>query len=137
MYDKTEKISNIDSNNYTEDIWHTDQDLRAMRYHISPEFEETFNKGLQCYLEGKWKDAIDYFKEADKIMITNIIDDGVVGELSAWSDKILDPSNHEEEVVRLREEHGDGPSQCLIAFMEKWRGIAPVDWKGVRQLTNK
>jgi len=37
----------------------------------------------------------------------------------------------------LRNKLRDGPSHCLIAFMEKHGGAAPPGWAGFRPLTSK
>ena len=51
-------------------VWENDQDLRAMRQHVTEDFFWKFKQGKDQYLAGDWLDAIKNLKKADDIMIT-------------------------------------------------------------------
>jgi len=134
---RTEEGSNKEADNYTPEIWARDQDLKAMRGHISPEFMAAFKTGRQLYLSGKWRAAVEKLKEANNIMIHNVVDDGTIDEVALYRNELLDQSNNKEHVCRLRHEIGDGPCAALISFMEKSDCVAPVGWNGVNRLGSK
>jgi len=108
-----------------------------MRSHVTPEFEETFKEGLRHYLNGAFGEALKCLKMANEIMIESVVNDGRLAAVNAMGDKLLNSSSSDDDVIHLRKEIGDGPSQTLIAFIEKHNGIAPKGWNGVRQLTSK
>jgi Adenylate and Guanylate cyclase catalytic domain. len=137
LHKRSETEANKEADNYSHKIWLKDQDLRDMRSHVTPEFEEAFKEGLRNYLNGKFGEALKYLKMANEIMIETVVSDGRLAYVNAIGDKLLDSSSNDKEVIHLRKEIGDGPSQTLIAFIEKYDGIAPSGWNGVRQLMNK
>ena len=135
------KRSNInadkEADNYTPNVWERDQDLREMRSHVNKDFEKKYAAGLEQYLKGNFRESVQYLKEADEIMIENVVYDGRMDDVNAMGQKLLDANSNDEEVCHLRREIGDGPCQTLIAYMEKENCQAPPGWKGVRQLTSK
>lgn len=137
LHKRSETEANKEADNYSHKIWLKDQDLRDMRSHVTPEFEESFKEGLKNYLNGNFGEALKYLKMANEIMIETVVSDGRLAYVNAIGDKLLDSSSNDKEVIHLRKEIGDGPSQTLIAFIEKYDGVAPSGWKGVRQLVNK
>eukprot|EP00557_Chaetoceros_sp_GSL56_P001921 CAMPEP_0176493060 /NCGR_PEP_ID=MMETSP0200_2-20121128/9354_1 /TAXON_ID=947934 /ORGANISM="Chaetoceros sp., Strain GSL56" /LENGTH=1289 /DNA_ID=CAMNT_0017890711 /DNA_START=23 /DNA_END=3892 /DNA_ORIENTATION=- len=137
LHKRSETEANKEADNYSHKIWQKDQDLRDMRSHVTPEFEEKFKEGLRNYLNGNFGEALKFLKIANEIMIETVVNDGRLAYVNAIGDKLLDSSSNDEEVIHIRKEIGDGPSQTLIAFIEKHDGVAPSGWNGVRQLTNK
>ena len=137
LLDRTEEGANKEADQYCAEIWNRDLDLKAMRDHITPEFTEAFRVGMQSYLDAEWITAVAKLKEANDVMIRNVVDDGNIVEVALYGSKILDKSNQSENVCRLRHEIGDGPCQALISYMEGYDCIAPDDWDGVRPLMNK
>mmetsp|Transcript_29513 Transcript_29513/g.42850 ORF Transcript_29513/g.42850 Transcript_29513/m.42850 type:complete len:147 (+) Transcript_29513:1843-2283(+) len=136
LFERSPDQADLDSDRYTPNIWNIDQDLKAMRQHITEDFEEVFKDGRRKYLSGNWKEAIECFREADKIMITTMIEEGYL-EFNLSSARVLSNDNENEETIRLRQEMGDGPCRCLISFMEREGGTPPKNWKGYRPLTSK
>jgi hypothetical protein len=124
---------------YKPDVWNTDQDLRAMRQHITDEFMECFKSGLDHYVAGNWPKAIALLREADRLMMKCVLEEGYVDYVldDYTEEELLDVTTRNEEIIRLQLEYGDGPSKCLIQYMERRGGVAPSDWEGVRQLMSK
>lgn len=139
LYSKTDRLANLDSDRFTPSSWKTDYDLLAMRRHVSEDFIQTFNFGRDYYLAGKWENAIKSLKKANNMMISTVLDEGCVEyEVEGLSEeRLLDENDTDEEVIRLRKVLGDGPSMCLVQFMENRGGIAPRKWDGFRPLTSK
>jgi hypothetical protein len=139
LYDRSPEQADVDSDNYSASIWDRDQDLLAMRSHISEEFLQVFNKGRDLYLAGSWREAIEILREANSILIENIMSEGLYHEsdIAVWSDQILDRNSRNDSVRRIRNTLGDGPSQALISFMETNGGSVPLNWRGVRALNSK
>lgn len=148
LYSKTESQSDLDSQRYSPDTWDNDQDLSAMRNHISDEFLDTFNQGRDEYLSGKdWKKAIELLKLADKIMCKREIEEGYSNSesLDKFDEHRYSLSNifnrrdseleTDECVQRLA--MGDGPCQTLIRYMMEHGGEAPASWAGYKPLTSK
>jgi hypothetical protein len=50
------------------DLFNTKVELQFMRQDISVEFLEQFNKGIDLYVEGRWKEA---WEELDNIIFVN------------------------------------------------------------------
>ena len=128
----------MDSERYSPAIWNTDQDLVAMRSHISDEFIDVFNRGREEYLAGNWPSAIRLLRSADKIMFERELEEGY--SMKSYLDNfkslrnLTDDTEENEERLAM----GDGPCQRLIAYMEEHHsGKAPVDWRGFRPLTSK
>lgn len=138
LFEKSPDQADFEADAYVPSIWETDQDLISMRQHVTDEFKDAFDKGVQEYLEGNWKDAIAHLSAADNIMFEAVVDQGYVDyhtEDLAEYGKILKHSK--EELAQLKEEYGDRPSKCLIQFMRRRNGVAPPDWHGVHHLMSK
>lgn len=138
LFERSPEQADLDAESYNPLIWENDQDLRAMRQHVTEEFARKFKEGKDLYLAGDWKEAIDLLREADDIMITNVLEEGYIDYNPDEIDgRIFDRRNTTDEVSRIRNELGDGTCKCLIAYMEKRNGTPPENWKGVRPLTSK
>lgn len=147
LYSKSENQSDLDSERYSPVTWDTDQDLIAMRNHISDEFLDAFNKGRDEYLAGKdWKKAIELLKMADKLMCRREIDEGYSSNEYLFQNEMMysltnvfnrGPSDLESDECTQRLAMGDGPCQRLIKYMMEFGGEAPADWAGYRPLTSK
>jgi hypothetical protein len=137
LYHRSDEQADKDSANYTPAIWNSDQDLQAMRNHVTEEFEETFKKALTQYLHGHWRDAASLFEEANNIMIETVVDDGRIEHVNRFKEDLLNPDIQTDEAQHLRRELGDGPCQSLLSYIKKRNYTAPDDWHGVRQLTSK
>jgi len=133
LYERSDDDADFESERYTSNIWNTDQDLRAMNYHISDEFLEHFNIGREEYLAGNWKSAITNLDIANNIMIHTILEAGITGDFVP-SENLL---NGVILTRRVKAEHEDGTCRCLIDFMTKLGGVAPEGWAGFRPLTSK
>ena len=140
LFERSPAQADADSDSYTPKIWAIDQDLKAMRQHISPSFERAFTEGRNAYLAGKWDHAISRLEIADRCMIETALDEGFHEyEAKGFTDQLLKPetSQDEEELIRLRAELGDGPCRSLLTYMKSEGGVAPDSWRGVRPLTSK
>jgi len=137
LYSRSESQADLDSERYSPVIWNTDQDLVAMRNHISDEFMDVFNSGREEYLAGNWPSAIRLLMSADKIMFERELEEGY--SMKSYLDNfkslrnLTDDTEENEERLAM----GDGPCQRLIAYMEGHSGQAPVGWSGFRPLTSK
>jgi len=132
LLDRGSYQSSIEARNYTPDIWKTDQDLKAMRQHISPEFEAKFKEGLNLYLSSNWKAAIKVLKEADELMIHGMEESGVLDEEIELINKLQVGSDMRimnEAINSLRIEMGDGPSKCLIKYMSARNAKPPLKFR--------
>merc|ERR1711920_707347 len=47
LFERSSDQADIDADRYSPLIWYTDQDLLAMRQHVTLNFEEEFKKGIQ------------------------------------------------------------------------------------------
>jgi hypothetical protein len=138
LFERSGEQSDFDAEGYNPTVWDSDQDLRAMRQHVTEEFERKFKEGVKAYLHGDWKDAIQCLQEADDIMITTVLEEGYIDYNPDEIDgRIFDRRNTNEDIQRIRHDLGDGTCKVLVAYMEKRNGIAPPYWKGVRPLTSK
>mmetsp|Transcript_16209 Transcript_16209/g.32276 ORF Transcript_16209/g.32276 Transcript_16209/m.32276 type:complete len:1314 (+) Transcript_16209:82-4023(+) len=142
LLDRGSYQSSIEARNYTPDIWKTDQDLKAMRQHIAPEFEAKFNEGLNLYLCSNWKAAIKVLKEADEMMIRGMNESGAMDGDIELVNKLLfgldvntakesgtDTNTAKDVIASLRSEMGDGPSKCLIKYMNARNAKPPMGFK--------
>lgn len=125
LYARSDEQADLDSERYSPNIWETDQDLRAMRQHLTDDFEEAFNKGRTAYLGGDWPTAMNHLREANNIMVDT------AKEMYYLEEGDVDEAEASELII------GDGPSKCLLNFMEKEGGKAPERWNGFRPLLNK
>lgn len=139
LHDRSPKQADIDSDNYSSSIWDEDQDLLAMRKHISKDFVQLFNKGRDLYLKGFWPEAIEILREANSLLIENVMNEGLYNDsdIALWNDQILDRNSRSDSVRRIRNTLGDGACQALISFMEMNGGSKPLNWIGVRSLKTK
>jgi hypothetical protein len=138
LLERSPEQADYEADSYNTTIWETDQDLRSMRQHITDEFTELFKKGVEQYLAGEWKTAIDTLRDADDLMIQCILEEGYIDyRMDDIAEELFDRRNSNEEVNRIRQDFGDGACKCLVSYMVKRKGIAPDDWKGVRVLTSK
>jgi len=92
----------------TADVFENDYDLLTLRKHLQPQFLESFNEGINHYLEGDWVTARKYLERADVLMA--------------------------EAAPSLG---GDGPSKTILSYMGNQGFMAPSSWKGYRPLTSK
>lgn len=140
LYSKTESQADLDSDRYSTSIWYTDQDLCAMRSHVSDEFIATFTRGRDEYLAGNWPEAIELLVKADKLMCQAQLEEGYEcsnAESSFRHLNIADESEGGEEESQETLAMGDGPSHSLIEYMKSHGGKAPSNWPGYRALTSK
>jgi len=115
---------------YNQDIWDNDKDLKAMRKHITPEFEARFNEGRNLYLSCKWNEATRVLREANELMIRWSDDSGAMTkEIEAINRCFSDKSKWNEEIKALRIECGDGPSKRLIDYMASKNGKPPLNFR--------
>ena len=133
LYSKTESQQDLDSDRYTPAIWNVDQDLVAMRSHISEDFMAAFNRGRDEYLAGNWPLAVRLLKSADKIMFQRVIEEGFAGQSFNNFQQSVTDFNEDDERVSM----GDGPSQRIIKYIADMGGEAPRNWKGYRPLSSK
>ena len=119
--------ADFEADRYTPNMWLVDQDLKAMRQHLTDDFLDEFKSGRKAYLQGDWALAIDKLNNANEIML----------EMAVEAGYLIDPSTdavpHEEELA----EHGDGPTLFLLNYMKSKGGVAPDDWEGWHPLTSK
>jgi hypothetical protein len=138
LLERSPEQADFEADSYNTTIWENDQDLRSMRQHITDEFTALFKKGVEQYLAGEWKCAIETLRDADDLMIQCILEEGYIDyKMEDIAAELFDRRNSSEEVTRIRRDYGDGACKCLVSYMEKRKGIAPDDWKGVRVLTSK
>lgn len=136
LYSRSEEQADLDADRYSPGIWHNDQDLKAMRQHITDDFLKVFNEGFKAYVNGDWPTAIKKLERANDIMFQTAVDEGYLEEeFDAINLKVgTDILNTAEE---LKREHGDGPSMYLLNFMKSHGGVAPDGWEGWHPLTRK
>jgi len=136
LFDKSPEQADLDSERYTPLVWLIDQDLTNMRQHVTPDFQEEFQKGVKNYLSGNWSTAHRHLQKADKIMVQNVLDMGYfMEEIETLREACLE--NGEDLEAKLRNEIGDGPSRNIMAYIQKHNKIPPKNWKGFRALTSK
>jgi hypothetical protein len=138
LFERPPDQADIEAESYTPNIWDVDQDLRAMRQHVTDDFMAKFREGVEQYQEGNWKSAIEILQEADDLMIQAVIEQGYVDfDLAGLEEEVFNRKACNEEVTRIRNEIGDGSCKCLIQFMQRRNATAPADWHGVRKLMSK
>mmetsp|Transcript_3914 Transcript_3914/g.4526 ORF Transcript_3914/g.4526 Transcript_3914/m.4526 type:complete len:705 (+) Transcript_3914:283-2397(+) len=138
LFERSDEQADLDSENYSPNIWNTDQDLTGMRQHVTEDFEEEFTKGRDAYLTGDWPEALKHLRSANKIMVENVMDQGYIqDELIEVQERILDGEDARAAEEELRHETEDGPSRRLISYMESEGNKVPETWKGYRPLTSK
>lgn len=138
LIERSPQQADIDAEAYTPNVWDHDQDVKAMRQHISEAFLETFSMGVKEYLGGNWTEAYNLLEQADNKLIGHILDEGYIElDPDEIPGDIYDRSNTNEELVRLRHDLGDGACRVLMAYMKSRNLTAPPDWDGVRKLESK
>jgi hypothetical protein len=139
LLERTPEQADFEAEAYKVDVWATDPDLRRMRQHITDAFMEKFKYGIENYLAGKWEKAIVLLGEADDLMMKCVIEEGYSDYIldDYTEQELLDRNTKNESILRLQLEYGDGPSKCLIQYMERRNAVPPDDWIGVRQLMSK
>lgn len=139
LFERSPEQADLDAEAYTPAIWDTDQDLLAMRQHVTIDFQRKFKEGVSRYIAGNWEAAIRNLREADDIMITTVLEEGFIDYCPEQEidGRIFDRGVIDDEVLRIRNEMGDGACKCLISYMERRKGIPNKNWNGVRPLTSK
>jgi hypothetical protein len=103
LIERSPSQADIDAEAYTPNVWDHDQDVKAMRQHISEDFLEAFNMGVKEYLGGNWPEAYNLLEQADNKLIANIIDGGYLElDPDEFPGDIFDHNNKNEKLVRLR-----------------------------------
>jgi hypothetical protein len=128
LFSRADDQADMEAERYVPSIWHTDQDLNAMRHHVTDDFEMEFNAGMKAYLEGDWPMAIERLETANEIMVDAAMDEGYLHDEQ-------DDSPDRKEMYRS--ETADGPSVYLVQFMKSKGGVAPSTWAGWHPLLNK
>ena len=96
------QLNEVDSDDFSFDIWQEDEALVKMRKHMSVKFEKCFEEGKDLYLQGKWFDA----------------------------KKKLEAANNMYRLANANV--ADGPCLALIQFMYlvakpgNWQGFRPL-----------
>ena len=139
LIERTQEQADSDAENYDASIWESDQDLRAMRQHVTDEFMEVFSLGVKQYLAGNWLSAHQNLLKADDMMIETVLEDGYVDyDLEDLDNgRIYDRDNKDFELVRVRNELGDGACRVIMSHMQRHDLIPPTDWDAVRTLSSK
>ena len=84
-------------------------------------------------MAGRWEDASAQLKKADEIMIQTVMDGGYL----AYDADEFEYSLSKEEKEDVLQNIGDGPSRCLLSYMNRRDNTAPSNWDGYRPLTSK
>lgn len=138
LLERTPEQADMESEAYSPSIWDQDQDLRAMRQHVSVDFMETYHLAIKQYLDGNWQEAYKNFHKADSDMINRVLEDGYLEiDTDDLDDRIFDLKDQSEDIVRVRQQLGDGACRALMNFIDRRNHTAPADWDAVRQLYSK
>ena len=138
LFERSPEQADLEAEAYSHTIWDVDQDLKSMRQHVTDGFMEKFRKGVDQYLEGKWKAAIETLQDADNLMIQTVLEEGYIDfDPDDYGNQIFDRRTTDDEITRIRNQFGDGACRCLIQYMERRNGVPPSDWHGVRHLMSK
>lgn len=140
LFERSPEQADIEADSYTPSIWETDQDLKSMRQHVTDQFQQKYHDGLQEYLDGNWKTAIQFLQDADNMMFEEVLEQGFVDymteDLREYG-RATSTAISKDELTRLKNEYGDGACKCLIQYMQRRDGVAPPEWHGVRHLMSK
>jgi class 3 adenylate cyclase len=137
LFERSPEQADIEAEAYTPGIWDTDQDLKAMRQHVTEDFMDLFRKGVEHYIEGEWKQAVQALQDADNMMLEAVLEEGWIDYNIDDMGDIFDRHNPNEEAIRIRNEFGDGACKNLIQYMERRNCEPPPGWHGVRKLMSK
>jgi len=125
LLSRQDEQADMEADRYVPSMWHMDQDLTAMRNHVTDDFINEYSVGLKAYYDGDWKLAIKKLEEANEIMVEDAME----------GDDMDDGRNDEDEDIRS--ETADGPCLYLINFMKSKGGEAPEGWAGWHPLLSK
>ena len=128
LFSRSDEQADMEAERYVPNIWNTDQDLRAMRHHVTDDFESEYIAGLKAYYDGDWKYAISKLESANEIMVDAAMEEGYLHDE-------LDDSPDRKEMYRT--ETADGPCVYLVNFMRSKGGVAPEGWAGWHPLLSK
>ena len=128
LFSRSDEQADMEAERYVPNIWNTDQDLRAMRHHVTDDFESEYLTGLKAYYDGDWKLAIAKLESANEIMVDAAMEEGYLHDE-------LDDSPDRKEMYRT--ETADGPCVYLVNFMRSKGGVAPEGWAGWHPLLSK
>ena len=135
LFGRSDEQADMDAERFSPNIWNTDQDLKAMRQHITEDFLQEFSQGHKAYISGDWPLAIKRLERANEIMIEAAVEQGYLeDEFDAIQTQGEDAHEAAQE---LKRENGDGPCLYLINFMKSHGGVAPRKWEGWHPLTRK
>lgn len=136
LHSRSEEQADFDAERYSPGIWTTDQDLIAMRQHVTDDFLQMFKEGHKAYIAGDWSTAIQKLELANDIMYQTAMDEGYMeDEFDALNPR---PGEDVRGVAEeLNREYGDGPSMYLLSFMKSYGGVAPKNWDGWHPLMRK
>lgn len=135
LYNRSDEQADLDAERCGPNTWNTDQDLGAMRQHVSEDFLDAFEEGRNAYLLGDWPRAIKKLEKANELMVETSMEGGYFDdEVDRLQITHEEDKAAEEELKRL---NGDGPSQYLIKFMKSHGGLAPRKWPGWHALAQK
>ena len=138
LLERTPEQADAEAESYTTQIWEMDQDLRAMRQHVSDEFMEVFSLAVKQYLGGKWQDAYNNFVKADHMMIETVLSDGFLDyNVDELEGQIFDRTDQSPEILEIRNKLGDGACRVLMQYIERRNMKPPADWDAVRSLMSK
>lgn len=127
LFHQSDDLADMDAERYSENIWNYDQDLKAMRHHVTDDFITNYNAGMKMYLDGDWPGAIEKLTIANEHMVDAAFDEGYL------HDETDVPPDRDE----LTREFSDGPTVYLINFMKSHGGVAPPNWNGWHPLLSK
>ena len=136
LYSRSDEQADRDAYQYTPNIWNMDQDLKAMRQHVTDDFLEVFNEGRKAYLAGDWPLATKRLEQANEIMVETAFEEGYLeDEIDQLQMQMGEDAQAAAE--ELKRENGDGPSLYLLNFIKSHGGKAPKNWEGWHPLMRK
>lgn len=127
LFNRSDDAADMDAERYVANIWNTDQDLKAMRHHITEDFISEFNAGMKSYLHGDWPEAIAKLEKANEIIVDAALEEGY----------LHDEMDESPDRLEIKRECSDGPTVYLINFMKSQGGVAPPNWNGWHPLLSK
>ncbi|KAL3919242.1 MAG: hypothetical protein SGILL_003851 [Bacillariaceae sp.] len=128
LYSRSDEQADLEAERYQPSMWYDDQDLKAMRHHLTDDFEQEFMTGLKYYYDGSWPEAIERLEKANEIMVEAAMEEGYLHDE-------MDNSPDRKELYRT--ETADGPCKYLINFMKSQGSKAPENWAGWHPLLSK
>jgi Adenylate and Guanylate cyclase catalytic domain len=128
LFSRSDEQADMEAERYVPNMWNEDQDLTAMRHHVTDDFELEYTAGLKAYYDGDWQAAIAKLENANEIMVEAAMEEGYLHDE-------LDDTPDRKEMYRT--ETCDGPCVYLVNFMKSKGGIAPEGWAGWHPLLSK